>query len=217
MQVEHTSALLNTTGPGMTLSNSELIGIGGIAATIIAAAVAWFASARSTKKSLATQSIGYRMSVAPLLAVDGFPGGAGSLKIEFNGDILVEPALLSVDITNLGNRAIENPPIVVESEGATYVIPIYIEDVPVGYEDLWTLRRTDAEQCSIVLSHINPGQVVKARFLLDEIPPQSPVFKCPMKDVVVKEIRSVEVVPLASALLETIAPAAYSALKIFKG
>lgn len=198
----------------MALSNSDWIGIGGIAATIVAAVIAWFVSAWSTRKSLATQSLGYRMSVAPVLAVDRIPGGAGSLRIEFNGELLAEPALLSVDIINLGNRAIENPPIVVESEGTTYVIPIYIEDVPAGYENLWELRRTDAEQCSVRLEHINPGQIVKARFLLDEIPSKPPVFKCPMKDVVVKEIKSVDVVPLASALLEVMAPATYSAVKV---
>ena len=173
----------------MTLSTSDWIGISGAAATIIAALIAWFVSAWSTRKSLATQTLGYRMNLSPLPAMDRVRGGKSLLKIEFNGEQLVEPMLLSVDIVNLGNRAIERPPIVVEAVGATYVIPIYIEDAPPGYEDLWKLERTDAEQCAIHLEHINPGQVVRARFFLDEVPKQMPIFKCPMKDVKVSLIK----------------------------
>ena len=198
----------------MTLSTSDWIGVAGASATIIAALIAWFVSARSTRKSLATQTLGYRMNLSPLLAMDRVPGGKASLKIEFNGEQLVEPMLLSVDVVNLGNRAIERPPIIVEAVGATYVIPIYIEDAPPGYEDLWKLERTDAEQCAIHLEHINPGQVVKARFFLDEVPKQMPVFKCPMKDVKVTEVKSLEVGPLASALLEVLSPVTYSAVKV---
>lgn len=145
--------------------------------------------------------------------MDKVPGASAALTIEFNGEQLVEPTLLSVDIVNLGNRAIENPPIIIEAVGATYVIPIYIEDVPPGYEDLWTLERTDAEQCAIRLEHINPDQVVKARFFLDEVPSQIPVFKCAMKDVSVTAMSSVKVGPIAEKLLEIVSPVAYSALK----
>lgn len=198
----------------MTLSTSDWIGISGVAATIIAALIAWFVSAWSTRKSLATQTLGYRMNLSPLLAMDRVPGGKKLLKIEFNGEQLVEPMLLSVDIINLGNRAIERPPIIIEAVGATYVIPIYIEDAPPGYEVLWKLERTDAEQCAIHLDHINPGQVVKARFFLDEVPNQMPVFKCPMKDVKVTAVKSLDVGPLASALLEVLSPVTYSAVKV---
>lgn len=197
----------------MTLATSDWIGISGAAATISAALIAWIVSAWATKKSLALQKIGYRMTMSPLLATDKVPGGSSVLKIEFNGEQLVEPTLLSVDIVNLGNRAIERPPIIVEAVGATYVIPIYIENVPPGYEDLWKLERTDAEQCAIRLEHINPGQVVKARFFLDEVPAQMPIFKCAMKDVTVAEMTSVKMGPIAEALLEAISPITYTTLK----
>ena len=154
------------------------------------------------------------MTLSPLLAVEKLPGGKNSLKIEFNGEQLDEPMLLSVDIVNLGNRAIEKPPIYIEAVGATYVIPIYIENVPTGYEDLWALQRTDAEQCAVGLDHINPGQVVKARFFLDEHPNQMPIFKCAMKDVKVTELKSLQVGPFASALLELVSPAANTAVKV---
>jgi len=198
----------------MTLTTSDWIGISGVAATIAAALVAWFVSAWSTKKSLASQTLGYRMNLSPLLAMERVPGGKSALKIEFNGEQLVEPMLLSVDIINLGNRAIERPPILIEAVGATYVIPIYIEDAPPGYDDLWTLERTDAEQCAVHLEHINPGQVVKARFFLDEVPKRMPIFKCPMKDVKVSEVKSLEVGPLAATLLEILSPVTYSAVKV---
>lgn len=197
----------------MTLTTSDWIGISGAAATIVAAVIAWIVSALATKRSLAQQAIGYRMTMSPLLATDKVPGGSAALKIEFNGEQLIEPTLLSVDIVNLGNRAIEKPPIIIEAMGATYVIPIYIENVPPGYEDLWTLERTDAEQCAIRLEHINPGQIVRARFFLDEAPTQMPVFKCAMKDVTVTAMTSVKVGPIAEALLEVIAPITYSTLR----
>ncbi len=199
----------------MTLTTSDLIGISGVAATILAALIAWLVSAWATKRSLAKQAIGYRMIMSPLLTIDKVPGGSAALKIEFNGEQLVEPTLLSVDIVNLGNRALENPPIVIEAVGATYVIPIYIESVPLGYEDLWSLERTDAEKCAVRLEHINPGQVVKARFFLDEVPSQMPVFKCAMKDVSVTAMTSVNIGPVAEKLLEVISPIAYSTLKAF--
>lgn len=198
----------------MTLSTSDWIGISGAAATILAALIAWFVSDWSTRKSLASQTLGYRMNLSPLLAMDRVPGAKAALKIEFDGELLVEPMLLSVDIVNLGNRAIEKPPIIIEAVGATYIIPIYIEDAPPGYEDLWELERTDAEQCVIHLDHINPGQVVKARFFLDEVPKQMPVFKCPMKDLKVERIDSLDVGPIASAFLEVISPVTYSAVKV---
>lgn len=198
----------------MTLSTTDWIGIGGIGATIIAALISWFVSAWVTRKSLATQTIGYRMSISPLLAMERVPGGKDTLKIEFNGEQLEEPMLLSVDIVNLGNRAIERPPIVIEAMGATYVIPIYIEGAPPGYEELWTLERTDAERCAVNLVHINPGQMVRARFFLDEDPKQLPVFKCPMKDVKVTELKSPEIGALVTALMEITSPTAASVFKI---
>lgn len=199
----------------MTFTTSDWINISAVAAVIIAALISWMASAWATKRSLARQAIGYRMTMSPLLAVDKLPGGSASLKIEFNGEQLVEPTLLSVDIVNLGNRAIEMPPILIEAVGATYVIPIYIEDVPPGYEDIWTLDRTDAEQCAVRLEHINPGQVVKARFFLDKIPAQIPIFKCAMKDVSVTAMSSAKLGPVAEAILEMVSPVAYTAVKAF--
>lgn len=197
----------------MSLTTPDWIGISGAAATIIAALIAWMVSAWATKRSLAQQSLGYRMTLSPLLVTDKVPSGTVALKIEFNGELLVEPMLLSVDIVNLGNRAIENPPIVIEAVGTAYVIPIYIEDVPPGYEDLWTLERTDAEQCAVRLEHINPGQIVKARFFLDEVPNHMPVFKCPMKNLSVSPMTSVEIGPITKALLELISPTMYSVVK----
>lgn len=110
------------------------------------------------------------------------------LEITYKGEVLPEPTLLAVNIRNTGNVAIDNPPIEIEAIGTTYVIPGYIEDVPPGYENLWTLERSDAESCKIKLDHINPGQIVKARFFLDEIPDKKLLFKCPMRDLTIKEV-----------------------------
>ena len=197
----------------MTLSTSDWIAIGIAAATIIFSVISWFASAWVTKNALSSQILGFRMNLSPLLELKRIPGGSASLKIEFNGIELPEPVLLSVDIMNIGNRAIEFPPILVEAIGATYIIPINIEDVPPGYEGIWTLERTDAETCAVHLQHINPGQVVKARFFLDEMPKGMPIFKCPMKDLKVTEVKSFEVGPVLSTVLEVLYPSTYAAVK----
>src|SRR5205085_11354863 len=108
---------------------------------------------------------------------------AADISCQFRGADRPDPVLLSVDITNVGNVALLNPPIEVRAVGATYVIPGWIEGIPYGYEDQWEIERTGAESCALRISHINPRQVVRARFLLDEYPAQRPLVVCPMADV----------------------------------
>ena len=77
-----------------SLTTSDWIGISGVVATIVVALIAWIVSAWSTKRSLSKQEIGYRMTLSSLLASDKIPGGSAALKIEFNGELLIEPMLL---------------------------------------------------------------------------------------------------------------------------
>lgn len=198
----------------ITLSNSDWIGILGALATIIAALIAWFASAWTTRRSMATQVIGYRMSLSPILD-NNVPGSPGRLTILFEDTKLANPMVLSVTVVNLGNQSIERPPIAVRAEGSNHVIPVGIEDIPPGYDRLWSLRRIEPELCAIELDHLNPGQVVKAQFFLDSVPTKVPSFQCPMKDVQIKRIDNLKLDPLASALLDAVAPVAHAALRGF--
>jgi hypothetical protein len=167
----------------------EYLGIGSIVATILVGVVSWIVSANLTKKSLLQKKLSYEIRMFSIVS-NQFLNKSNELEIYYKKELLPEPTLLAIDIINSGKSSIENPPIVVDAKGTTYIIPGYIEDVPPGYEDLWSLDRKDAETCSINLEHINPGQVVKARFFLDEFPKEVPVFKCPMKDVEIKEVNT---------------------------
>jgi hypothetical protein len=164
------------------MDTQNQIAIWALASSTITGVGAWIVSARAAKKDYSAPRLDYSISTTPLL-VGGGPGARKGLRVEYNGELLPEPVLLSVDIINVGYVAIENPPIEIEAVGPTYVIPGYFEDVPPGYEKLWALERTDAESCAVHLTHINPGQVAKVRFLLDEQPRGEPIFKCPMKDL----------------------------------
>lgn len=168
---------------------SDYLTIGSIAATIVIGILSWFVSAYITKKGLQKKRLSYEIKIHPIIS-KAFFNKTDDLKVYFKNELLPDPTLLSIDIMNTGNVAIERPPIEVEAVGATYVIPGYIEDIPLGYEELWTMERTDAEKCSIRLDHINPGQVVKARFFLDENPKELPLFKCPMKNLEIKKINT---------------------------
>lgn len=169
------------------MNTSDYIAITSIIVGGILTIISWFVSSYITKKNMNRKEIAYEMKMYPIISKK-FLDKSNKLEVYFEDEILPEPTLLSVDIINTGNMAIEEPPIEISAVGATYMIPGYIEDIPDGYEDLWTLERADAEECRIILKHINPGQVVKARFFLDELPKDLPKFKCPMKDLAIKRV-----------------------------
>jgi hypothetical protein len=114
---------------------------------------------------------------------------------------------------NTGNRAIKNPPIKITGPGATYVIPAYLEDVPEGYAAIWELVRDDGETCLINADHINPGQTLKARFLMDSMPDREPSFACPVADLKIRRIKDMSVSPVATAMLEAFYPALAKAVR----
>jgi hypothetical protein len=103
--------------------------------------------------------------------------------LHYRGELLPDPVLLAMEIKNPSSKAVENPPLEIRARGATYVIPGWFEDVPDGYESLWDIERVDAEACAIHVKHINPGQTLRAFFLLDEYPSEQPVLVCPMADL----------------------------------
>lgn len=162
----------------MTLT--DFFALLGVVATVaiglLGALVAWRIATRRD-----TTLLQYSLSLSPLLPP--YTKGFESLRIEYQGDELPKPMFLVVDVTSLGRRSVSDVSILVRAPGTTYVYPGYLEDVPAGYEDKWEIARTDAEECTIHLDHLNPGQVVKARFLLDEQPKTEPLVACAMPDV----------------------------------
>ena len=168
----------------MTLTDFfALLGVIATVATgLLGALVAWRLATRRD-----TTILQYSLSLSPLLppSTKGFE----SLRVEYQGDELPYPMFLVVDVTNLGRHSINDVPILVRAPGTTYVYPGYVEDMPLGYSDKWEIARTGPEECTIHLEHLNPGQVVKARFLLDEQPKAEPLVACAMPDI---ELRRAE-------------------------
>jgi len=174
----------------------------GVSATLVVAKIA------QSKKGLS-----YRLRMETLLPKK-LSDPHDNLVIQYKGEELPEPVLLTVDITNTGNVPIENPPIQVVAKGATYVVPGYFENPPPGYADLWSITRTDAEACAIGLAHINPGQTARARLLMDELPDELPEFECPMVGLKVKKQTTVATNAIVLALLDVFFPSLSAAIRI---
>jgi len=198
------------------LSQSDVIGLIGAAATVVVAIVSWFISARHVRRTMERKELQYRMRVTPLVNKRLFKQ-ADKLEIKFKDEIVDELVFLEVDVINSGNTPVDNPPIKIESRDSTYIIPAYLEDVPDGYDWHWEIEREDGETCLIKASHINPGQVIKARFLMDQMPPDSPMFSCAMSGLDVKQVSDIEVSPIATKLLEAMYPNLARTVKLLVG
>ena len=195
------------------LSQSDVIGLIGAGATILVGVLTWFISAAHARKTMQRKELQYRMRITPLVNKKLFKE-ADKLEIKYKEDIIDELVFLEVDIINSGNVAIEKPPIKIESRDATYIIPAYLEDVPDGYNWHWEIEREDGETCLINAEHINPGQIIKARFLMDQMPPEEPMFICPMADLKIKRTSDVEVSAFATKVLEVMYPSLANAMKL---
>ena len=190
------------------MTADQYIALGGAASTLLGVIITWLVARRVQ----ARKELTYRVRVDRLIPTKMADPG-GHLVVQYRGETLPEPTLLSVDIANTGNLPIENPPIEITASGATYVIPGYFEAPPPGYEGLWSLERTDAESCGVRLAHINPGQTARARLVMDELPRDLPVVACPMAGLRLRKQSAVHINELAFLLLEVLSPGAGVALK----
>lgn len=188
----------------MTLSAADWIAIAGVCATVLIGVVSWIVSASLTRRTIDSRILGYRMEASPLMTTSLKSGG---LKIEYKGEELPNPLLLTVEIFNLGNVAIENPPVSIANvKDATYIIPVQVDDPPPGYAELWGLERVDGEECKIVLDHINPGQTLRATFLLDEMPKEMPRFICPQPNLVLRELKQSDFAKISTEVAKAALP-----------
>lgn len=195
------------------LSTGDIIAITAVIVTLVVGVVSWFVSAALTHRSIKRMEIQYRLKMTPLLDKSRFRE-ANQITMSYKEDVIDELVLLEVDIINSGNVAIENPPFKIESKDATYIIPAYIDDIPDGYDTFWAFEREDGETCLIKANHINPGQVLKARFLMDQMPAGEPIFICPMPNLNICRTNNIEISPFANKLLEVMYPALASAIKV---
>lgn len=197
----------------LQLATSDLIAMSAVIVTLIVGVISWFVSAALAKRSMSRMEIQYRLKMTPLLDKSRFRE-ADQIIMSYKDDVIDELVLLEVDIINSGNVAIENPPIKIEAKDATYIIPAYIDDIPDGYDEHWDFEREDGETCLIKANHINPGQILKARFLMDQLPSSEPVLTCPMANVKIHRTENIELSPIANKILEVMYPTIASAIKV---
>ena len=194
----------------MTVKNTtwalaDILSTTNIVTTLFVAIVTLLLTLYLSRKSLRKEELTYRMHMLPLFDNKQFKE-FDQLQITYKGEQIDQLVLLELDIINTGNVAIKLPPIRVTSVDPTYIIPAYIDDVPPGYDSLWRIERTDADECGIVAEHINPGQIIKARFLMDVIPKGEPVFSCPVADLKIRRMADVTAPPFAFRILEMFYP-----------
>lgn len=171
--------------------SNDIIGIGGIIATLLVGIVTCLVTWKLTMKSIKQLKISYNIQVFPILSnsvTKNTDINLEDLKIQYKDKELLNPCLLALEVVNIGNEAINEPPIKIRADEDIQIIPGYFEDIPAGYEDLWSFEKTDPNSCNILLKHINPKQVVKTRFFLDNLPQKKIIFECPMQNVQTQEV-----------------------------
>lgn len=171
--------------------SNDIIGIGGIIATLLVGIVTCLVTWKLTMKSIKQLKISYNVQVFPILSnsvTKNTDINLDDLKIQYKDKELLNPCLLALEIVNIGNEAINEPPIKIRTDEDIEIIPGYFEDIPAGYEDLWSFDKTNPHSCNILLKHINPKQVVKIRFFLDNLPQKKIIFECPMQNVQIQEV-----------------------------
>jgi len=169
-----------------TQAQPDIIGWGGILVTvivgIITCLVTWFVTIRTIKQL----KLSYSMKTYPILsnAINIHnPSQADGFKILYRNKLLENPWLLAIDIENIGNKAIENPPIKICTSEDIQIIPGYFEGIPDGYDEVWDIESETQNGCKISLQHINPGQTAHVRFYINKQPQKEFKFECPMADL----------------------------------
>lgn len=182
---------------------ADLISLANVAVALIVGIVTWIISWIVFRGQVQRKELSYYMQMASVIAHD-FSGSRGILEIKYNGEQIDTLVLFEVDIKNTGNHPIENAKIKLSNQGGVYLIPGYFEDVPDGYEYLWTIEREDGEDSVLCLEHINPGQTAKARFVMDAMPDYFPSISCPMIGLTLKKARSEDFKRAAFQILEAL-------------
>lgn len=157
---------------------------------VVTAVITYIVAKMNTPKKV----LGWDMEISTLASDLIALKGDKKLEISFDGELLVNPYLMMVELHNLGNIDIENIEVFIKNKtNASYVIPGFIYDIPDGYEDYWELVREDAEECKIKIKLLKKGVGLKAAFLLDDHPGEMSVY-CVSPGLEFKKMRRLDVV-----------------------
>ena len=108
---------------------SNIIGVGGIIATIIVGVVTCIVTWKLTKLSIKQKRLSYGIKVLNILStkIQGQYGVWDDLVITYGNRKLDDPCLLMLEIENSGNTAIIAPPICVRVDENVELIPGYFK------------------------------------------------------------------------------------------
>ena len=115
--------------------SNDIIGIGGIIATLLVGIVTCLVTWKLTMKSIKQLKISYNIQVFPILSnsvTKSTDINLDDLKIQYKDKELLNPCLLALEIVNIGNEAINEPPIKIRADEDIEIIPGYFEDIPAG-------------------------------------------------------------------------------------
>ena len=117
---------------------------------IVSAMIAW----KVAKVNTNAKTLSYRVSMYPILDYKFQSKNGGvplkEIKIMYNGAVLPNPCLVLLEITNTGNKGIENPPILISNNEEIEMIPLEIENVPKGF--IWKIESENEYSCKISAS-----------------------------------------------------------------
>lgn len=153
---------------------------------IVSAMIAW----KVAKVNTNAKTLSYRVSMYPILDYKFQSKNGGvplkEIKIMYNGAVLPNPCLVLLEITNTGNKGIENPPILISNNEEIEMIPLEIENVPKGF--IWKIESENEYSCKISASLINSKQKLRASFFMSENPRNPLEFSCAMCDLSCHEV-----------------------------
>jgi hypothetical protein len=191
-----------------TMKTADYIAIASVMASLTGAFITWLVM----RRNFASKKLAYSFNIEPILRSSD-PDLAEDLKVFYKDELLPSPALLNISIVNAGLSAVEDAKVIVNLPCTTYLLPGYFVDLPPGYSSLWTIERTDAEECTIQFKHINPNQVAHIRLLMDNTPTGAPTFSCAMPNVEFTKTKLVKAGPFAELLISHLAPHLLSLLR----
>lgn len=157
----------------------NIIGIGGILATIVGSILSCVVTWIVAKKTIEKRKLNYSISIYPILNLSDC---THELKVIYKGEELRNPCLIRIDIKNVGNKSVENPPVEIFCE-KSLLIPAYMEEVPCGYEEKWRAESVSKSRVKLNIDYINPKQVLRLRLYADLMNQDNPQIICPAQEL----------------------------------
>ena len=177
--------IINSLQKRKRLCMQDIIGIGGIIATIVVGIITCIVTWIVAKKSQKIMKLSWNAKSSKVLNTRP-QLGKEKMQLLFDGNPIDNPNILQIRIKNTGNSSITMPIIKIRLSSGERLIPFGFMNIPYGYEEKWKYEVAGEKECEIVLEHINPKQEFTAVFFVDAEKFEIEA-SCPMKDITVKE------------------------------